>query len=374
MKIAWISDTDFRVSGYFNITMNLCTGLAKCGHEVKVIGLGYHGEQHDFPFSIIPVQNFQEAVALIANLYNLWHFDVCIVALDIPAQEQFLLAMKGRPFKYIGIMPIEADPLCISWAGVLLEMDKRLIISKFGVEEAMKMGVSATYLPIGVDTELWRMPSKEERLALRNSFGFDKDTFAILTVADNQERKNLSKAFEIIGEFAKDKNNVKYILVTREHCSVGWKLRDMALTYGINNKLMIFERGMGFKELWALYAISDCFFLSSKAEGLSLPLMEAMAVGIPCVATNATGMKELLSDGRGFLADYNYIYQDPFGNGNRYFMDKDSAILQLESIYGHSCQRTINKARKYIESRTWDKAITVVNTTIDEVIKNESKT
>lgn len=374
MKIAWISDTDFRVSGYFNITMNLCTGLAKCGHEIKVVGLGYRGEQHNFPFSVIPVQNFQEAVALIANLYNLWHFDVCIVALDIPAQEQFLLAMKGRPFKYIGIMPIEADPLCMSWAGVLLEMDKRLIISKFGVEEALKMGVSATYLPIGIDTELWRMPSKEERLALRNSFGFDKDTFAILTVADNQERKNLSKAFEIIGEFAKDKNNIKYILVTREHCPVGWKLRDMALTYGINNKLMIFERGIGFKELWALYAISDCFFLSSKSEGLSLPLMEAMAVGIPCVATNATGMKELLSDGRGFLADYNYIYRDPFGNGNRYFMDKDSAILQLESIYGHSCQRVINKARKYIENRTWDKAVAVINTTIDEVMKNESKT
>ena len=369
MKIAWISDLDFRVSGYFNISSALCEGLAKRGHEIKVVGLGYKGEQHDFSFSVIPIQNFQEANALLANLYNLWHFDVCIVALDIPMQEKILETMQGRPFKYIGIMPIEADPLCMSWAGVLLEMDKRLIISEFGVEESAKMGVPATYLPVGIDTNLLRMPSKEERLALRNSFGFDKNTFAILTVADNQERKNLSKAFEVIGEFAKDKPNVKYMLVTREHCPVGWKLRDMALMYGINNQLMIFERGMSFKELWALYAISDCFLLSSKTEGLGMPLIEAMAIGVPCVATNATGMKELLSDGRGFLADYDYVYRDPFGNGNRYFMNKDSAVCQLENVYGHSCQRMVNKARKYVEGRTWDKAVDVVNAAINEVMK-----
>jgi glycosyltransferase involved in cell wall biosynthesis len=374
MKIAWISDLDFRVSGYFNITTSLCSGLATLGHEIKVVGLGYHGEQHDFPFSVIPVQNFQEATALVANLYNLWHFDVCVVALDIPMQEQFLLAFRGRPFKYVGIMPIEADPLCMSWAGVLLEMDKRLIISEFGVAEAAKMGVSTTYLPVGIDTELWRMPIKEERAALRNSFGFDKNTFAILTVADNQERKNLSKAFEVIGEFAKDRDNVKYMLVTREHCPVGWKLRDMALMYGINNKLMIFERGIGFKELWALYAVSDCFFLSSKTEGLGMPLMEAMAVGVPCVATNATGMKELLSDGRGFLAEYDYTYVDPFGVGNRYFMDKDAAVCQLENVYGHSCQRMINKARKYVENRSWDGAISTLNSSLEDIIKHEPKT
>src|SRR5574343_152397 len=371
MKIAWISDLDFRVSGYFNISSSLCTGLAKRGHEIKVVGLGYKGEQHNFPFSIIPIRNFEEAKALLLNLYNLWHFDVCVVALDIPQQTRFLEIKQNIPFRYVGIMPIESDPLCITWASILLKMDKRLIISEFGVEEARKIGVSATYLPIGIDANLWKIPSKEEREKLRTSFGFDKNTFAILTVADNQERKNLSKAFEIIGEFARDKPNVKYMLVTREHCPVGWELRDMALMYGINNQLMIYERGMDFKNLWALYAVSDCFLLSSKAEGLNMCLMEAMSVGVPCVAVNSTGMRELLSDKRGFLADYNYTYVDPFGNENRYFMDKDSAILQLENIYGHSCQRVINKARKYVEGRTWDKSVDVLDKALNEVIKSE---
>jgi len=369
MKIVWISDLDFRVSGYFNITTNICKGLAELGHEIKIVGLGYHGEQHDFPFGIIPVQNFLEANTCVTNLYNMWRFDLCIVALDIPLQEQFLLAMKGRPFKYIGIMPIEADPLCLSWGTALLEMDRRLIISNFGVEEARKVGVPAIYLPVGIDADLWRAPTKEEKTSLQTAFGFDKNTFSVLTVADNQERKHLSKAIEIMGEFIKDKPNVKYLLVTREQCPVGWRLRDLALDYGLQNNLMIFERGMDFSKLWSIYAISDCFLLPSKAEGLGLPLMEAMSVGLPCLATDCTGMRELLTDGRGLLVKYNYIYRDPFGNGRRYFMDKDDAICQLNKVYGHSCKRMTDKARKYVEGRKWSDAVAVVDNTIKDVMR-----
>lgn len=369
MKIVWISDLDFRVSGYFNITVSLCGGLAKLGHEVKIVGLGYHGEQHDFPFSIIPAQNFQEATVCTTNLYNLWHFDVCIVALDIPIQEQFLLAMRNRPFKYIGIMPIEADPLCMDWAAVLMKMNKQLIISEFGTKEAQKLGIPAVHIPIGIDANLWRLPLEEEQTAIRTAFGMDKKEFVILTVADNQERKNLGKALEIVAEFSKDKTNIRYIIVTREHCPVGWKLRTLAQEYSINKNLMIFERGMPFKELWSIYAISNCFLLTSKAEGLGLPLLEAMAVGVPCVANDATGMSELLADGRGLLAKYEYIYRDPFGNGRRYFIDKNDAICQLEKVYGHSCQRMINKARKYAESRTWDTAISLLDSAIKDVVK-----
>jgi len=248
-------------------------------------------------------------------------------------------------------------------------MDERLIISEFGCAEAAKLGVSSTHLPVGIDTNICRMPTKEERAALRNSFGFDKNTFAILTVADNQERKNLSAAVKIVSKFSEDKPNVKYMLVTRVHCPVGWKLDDLLFDNGIHQKTMKFERGMGFKELWALFAVSDCFLLTSKAEGLGMPLMEAMSVGLPCVATNCTGMEELLTDNRGFLVASEYSdYLDPFGNGRRYFIDKNDAVCKLEKVYAHSCQRMINKARKYVEGRTWDKSVAVVDTAIKEVM------
>ena len=375
MRIVYLSDLDGKGSGYKNLSVPLCEGLVNKGHEVKVLGLGYRGEEHHFNFSLIPAANFQEVFAMIQNLWNMWQFDVLIVALDIPLQEQVLRQLQNRPFKYVGIMPIEADPLCASWAMVLMWMDKALIISKFGTEEAKKAGVNAEYIEVGIDTSSWRFPTPEERKAVRKSlFGADDDTFVILTVADNQERKNLSAGMEIFKMFNEKVPNSRYALVTREFNMVGWKLRDYAQVLGISKDLLIFERGMSFTQLWSIYAGADVFLLPSKAEGLGLPLLEAMAIGIPCVATECTGMKELLSDGRGYLVEPEYLHTDPFGNGHRYWINKEDAVDTLLWAYkkigadnvDERMETQLSKAREFVLQRDWQIGIDK----LDEVLKN----
>lgn len=369
MRVVWISDLDPKGSGYFNLSIPLCEGLVNSGHEVKAIGLGYRGQEHDYNFSIIPASNIQETVGIMQNLTNLWKFDFLIIALDIPLQEIIMQRVpKPKPFKYIGIMPIEADPLCMSWAMVLAAMDKALIISEFGTEEAHKAGImSAEHLRVGIDTEAWRSPTQEERTSIRQSMGIAEDCFVVLTVADNQERKNLSKSMEMFAEFSKDKPNTKYVLVTREHNQVGWKLRDYAQVLGIHQKIMIFERGMAFKELWSIYAISDCFLLASKTEGLGMPIMEAMSMGIPCISTNCSGAKELLSEGRGFLMDYDYTHVDPFGNGHRYWAKNEIGVYYLQALYDNRLTPNLEKARTYTEGRTWDQAISKLDSVLNEM-------
>lgn len=373
MKIAWLSDMDLTGSGYLNLSVPLCTGLVERGHEVKVAGLRYSGNEHNYPFSIIPAQTLQESAGVIQNLYNVWLFDVLIVALDIPVQAKVLQFAQQRPFKYVGIMPVEAPPLSMSWAMILGQMDKPLIITQFGADEAQKAGIaSAEHIQIGIDTESWIMPTADEKKKLRKALGID-DSFCILTVADNQERKNLAASLEAFADFSRDKDDVKYLLVTREHNPVGWTLRDYALELGINNsKLLIFERGMSFKELWSLYAASDCFMLTSKAEGLGMPVLESMAVGLPSIGTRCTGMEELLGDNRGILVDYEYTHRDPFGNAFRYWVDKDKVSMSLEHLYhfhGNDEFKYMTQiARNYVEERTWDKAVDTLENSLKEVV------
>ena len=386
-----MSDFDIGGSGYANVSVPVCSGLVERGHEVKAIGIGYNNQEHDFPFQLLPARNIKEASAEVLNLQNSWEAEVVVVALDIPIQERIINApyLRDRKLKYVGLFPIEAEPLCFSWAMILMQMDKSLVISEFGTEEARKAGVEADYVQIGLDIESWKMVTPEEKSKLRGSFGFDDDTFVVLTIADNQERKNLVAAMDMFKEFAKDKENVRYVMVTREHNPVGWKLRDYAQEIGIGEKLMIFERGMSHKDLWVTYAISDVFLLTSKAEGLGMPLLEAMAVGIPCVATDCTGMAELLSGKRGFLVPSNYVHRDPFGNGRRYWISKDAGTLWLSTIYYtinpdndwfsddeqiyqvKRLEKTIEKARKYVEERKWDIAIDQVEKTLLEVLESE---
>ena len=378
MKIIWLSDLDLSGSGYANISAPVCVGLMERGHDVKVIGLGYNGEEHHFPFQLLPSRNLQEATASALNLEKAWEAEVLVVAMDVPIQERIINApyLRERTMKYVGLFPVESNPICFSWAAILMQMDKTMIISHFGVEEAEKAGIPAEYFPVGLDTDAWQRATSEEKLKLRGAFGFDEDTFVVLTVADNQERKNLSAAMDMFAKFAEDKENARYILVTREHNQLGWKLRDYAQEIGISDKFMIFERGMPHSQLWIMYAISDVFLLTSKAEGLGMPLLEAMAVGIPCLATNCTGMKELLSDERGFLINYGHTHRDPFGNGFRYWADIDYGFMALQDIYEKSrvegafdsdlVARTIENARKYVEHRSWDKAVD----TVEEVLKS----
>jgi glycosyltransferase involved in cell wall biosynthesis len=154
---------------------------------------------------------------------------------------------------------------------------------------------------------------------------------------------------EIVSKFKKLGNKVKYILVTREKSQIGWNLRDLAMTFGIASELMIFERGITFKELYTLYAISDYFLLTSKGEGLCMPVLEAMSVGVPVIAPNCGSMPELLGEGRGWIMDTEYTTIDPYGNQYRIFPSAESGVEKL------GLPDTVSSnARKYLETRTLD--------------------
>lgn len=373
-KVVVISDFSFSGSGYFNIIVPLCTNLASCGHEIKAAGLGYRGEPHNLPFSIIPANTYGDAQAIVNNLKYQWGAEILIVALDIPRQAQYINLAKSLGIKIISIVPLENPPLTFSWAALLQQSDKVFFISQLGADEANKAGLDAGHLLVGMDTDSWRMRTKEEYIGGRKTLNISDDTLVVLTVADNQERKNLSLAMSMVAETKKRGTKVKYIMVTRENSDVGWILRDYAMDVGISSELMIFERGLSFGELYSLYAISDVFLLTSKAEGLGMPVMEAMAVGVPVVATACGAMPELLGDGRGLLMETEYSMIDPWGNSRRDFPYLESGVAHLCSIFEfgkigeHKPFEMSLRAREYMETRTWDFPTTQVNAVIGELL------
>lgn len=375
-KIVFLSDYGFQGSGYLQIATSLCKGLAERGHEIKCIGLMYRGENHDFPFTIIPARDFRDVEAEINNLNILWPFDVLVCAMDIPIQEMILKNTRKLGIKQIVITPLESDPLIFSWANLLSNAEKVFFISQHATDEAHKAGLDdAEHILIGLDTVSWRLPLDGERQQIRKTFNIPEDVFVVLTVADNQERKNLSKSFEIVGKLKQSGVNLRYILVTREHQQVGWKLRDLAMTYGISSELMIFERGLAFIDLWMLYAMSDVFLLTSKAEGLGMPVLEAMASGLPVAVNNAGAMPELVGyNERGWLIDWDYIHVDPWGNSNRYMANLESGVKALHEVVGDRAEanRRAKLAREYVESRTWDTSVLQLERAI-EVLRNDKQ-
>jgi glycosyltransferase involved in cell wall biosynthesis len=60
---------------------------------------------------------------------------------------------------------------------------------------------------------------------------------------------------------------------------------------------VVFEGACNQDRVKELYDQADAFVLSSFAEGVPVVLMEAMAMGVPSIATNITGVPELLTHG-----------------------------------------------------------------------------
>lgn len=359
-------------SGYANIGMELCRRLAAMGHQVIVLGLGYTGQEHWENFSIVPCNTLQDAAGTMANLHHpqIWGAEVVIVALDIHFfQEQLFPAAKQIDIKYVCITPLEAEPLCITWANLLREMDKVFFISQFGADEAIKAGVQAEHIEIGIDTQAWRLRTEEEYKKVRETMGYDEDDFVVMTVADNQERKNLSAGMWIVSDLKKLHGiKAKHILVTREVSSVGWKLYDLAYRFDISPDVRVFNNGIPFTELYALYCAADAFLLCSKGEGLGLPVMEAQSIGVPVVANRTGAIPELLVEDRGWIAEPSSWCVDPFGNQNRYFISIDDAVSKLLEIKsGVGVAEKTLKARQFMESRNWQHSAQQIEDALNKI-------
>jgi len=104
-----------------------------------------------------------------------------------------------------------------------------------------------------------------------------------------------------------------------------------------------------------------------------MPLLEAISVGLPCMGTDCSGIKELLQDNRGYLVNYVHIYPDhsyidPFGCGKRYIIHPKHGVTTLEWVYTHG-KNTVKAAREYVEKRKWDVAVDVLEKGLLEMIK-----
>jgi glycosyltransferase involved in cell wall biosynthesis len=366
-RILVITEMAFRGSGYYYLMSPILEGMSK-EYDIKVIGLSYNNSEHNYNFSIVSATEVRDAVAMAKAIIPAWKPEVVICGLDIPLQMVIFEELKPLGAKYVAITPLENPPLTQSWAASLMSMNFVFFISELGKQAALKAGlINVDHLQVAANTESFYPARPDERNKIREDLGIS-DQFVVITVADNQERKNLWAEFEILSKLKKSGVKVKFILVTRENSPVGHKLRDLAMDYDLNRELLIIERGIEVEQLRNMYIASDVYLSASKAEGLGIPILEAMACGLPVVGCDTGAIHELLMDGRGYLVKHEYEFRDVWGNSTRRMISIDDAydILKLASespVYRVSSL----VALEYVKGRTQDIPVTQMVDKIEEL-------
>lgn len=374
-NIIWLSDFSIAKdgtgqTGYSNISTLYCQELSK-EHNIIALGLAYERNQHNYNFSLSPVvpQSLGSALLSINNGMPIDHFIVC---LDIPLQRQ-ILKLNREKMKYTGIFAVESSPLYAPWAMDLATMDNSFAISEFGMKEANKTGVNTRHLTIPVDRKIWFPRTEQEKNNIKETLGL-KDKIVLFCNAAGNERKNLSIIYEAM-KILKDKGDTRYhlIMLTNVGSPISWDLRELGNRFDLNKQISLLNKGLSQSEIRGFYAGADFYLNPSKAEGMCYPILEAMSVGVPVMATNATSMADHIADDRGIELDVGYQAIDPFGNTDRFYVFPDELANKLKEYsnameYNSELFETMTKeASDYIDQRNATNSIDMLK----EIIEHE---
>lgn len=148
--------------------------------------------------------------------------------------------------------------------------------------------------------------SEKERDERRANLTIKPLDFLITYVAELNNNKNQMMLLEAMNILTKDYPNIKLLLagdgVNKE--KIEKYIREKKLQ---SNVLLLGYR----TDIPMLLKLSDLYVATSKREGLPVNIVEAMISGLPVVATDSRGQRELVSDGEnGYIVkvgDYNEL-------------------------------------------------------------------
>ena len=152
---------------------------------------------------------------------------------------------------------------------------------------------SKIYKIDGVGVNLERFyPCKafEEKIALREKYGFSSYDFILIYTAEFIPRKNHKLLFDILPNLKQKIPELKVIL-----CGKG-ELLEFYKEFAVQNK-MDYTIFTGYtKDVADFCRLSDVLVMPSFQEGLPMAMIEAIATGLPVVASNIRGHCDVIED------------------------------------------------------------------------------
>ncbi len=313
--VCWISDSPDTPSGFGNVTRAVCTGLAKRGYRVSILGWqtqeygAYEGCQvypigrealgADALFSFL-VRHRPSIVVALADVWWLPYMS----SPHVRRQMELIDAPWALYFPIDGTRPDGSLPT--SWLELLREVDFPVAMTRFGQRVVREAGIDADYIPHGVDLDTFCPPA--DRDAVKSKLGLG-NRFVVLSDSRNQPRKLLHRLLDIFSKVASIHPEALLHLHTdpddefSRTAMYSYNLRADVAHFGLSDQVrfsegFVMRRGAGLTtaELARYYQSADVHLLASSGEGFGLPTLQAAAAGVVPLAVDYSANPELLAD------------------------------------------------------------------------------
>ena len=193
---------------------------------------------------------------------------------------------KGAPIKnWLLYYPIEW--LCAHWTDVLITINRE----DFEIAKKHMHAKRVKYVPgVGIDVKKFT-GIQVDRTAKHREIGVPKDAIILLSVGELNENKNHAVIIKALAKL--NDKNIHYVIAGTGNQKD--ELERLASSLGISNNVHL----LGYRsDVFELYSIADVFAFPSIREGLPVAAMEAMAAGVPIVAANNRGTRDIFENGK----------------------------------------------------------------------------
>jgi teichuronic acid biosynthesis glycosyltransferase TuaC len=220
----------------------------------------------------------------------------------------------------------------------------------FAVAESLKrfvvgLGTDADKILVvgnGVDNRKFSpMAKAEARMALKLPI----DGPLLITVGGLVERKGFHRVIELLPDLRLQFPNLAYLIVGGASAEGDWRARLEAQVAQLDlNEAVHFLGAVPSERLHVPLSAADLFVLATRNEGWANVLLEAMACGLPVVATDVGGNREVVcEEGLGSIV--------PFG---------DSDVLRRALVASMLKQWDHDAIIAYARDNDWSKRVAVL--------------
>ncbi len=208
-----------------------------------------------------------------------------------PHAKMLLTLQEGDPLEHY---VRRASVLSFTRAWVFRRADAVQVLSRYLADWAVKMGFRGTpvVVPNGVDAARFAVRiSPEERVRLRQSFGFSDSDVVLITTSRLSLKNGVD---DLIRSLSYAPESFKTLIVGEGEDRE--KLVRLVEELHLDSRV-VFAGQRGHAELPGLLQAADIFIRPSLSESLGNSFLEAMAAGVPIVGTPVGGIPDFLEDG-----------------------------------------------------------------------------
>jgi GT2 family glycosyltransferase len=199
---------------------------------------------------------------------------------------------KGR--RRIGYTMLEVDGFPGEWVRQANEMDEVWVPSGFNRDGFLASGLRKPVhvMPLGVDIDHFNPGIR----GVNNPAG----DFVFLANLEWVERKRADMILKVFNQTFRRSEPVALVckvINVNGATHVGRQIEALGLSAGGGRVAFLHNKEFPYHQLGALYRSADCYVSAGRGEGWDMPLMEAMACGLPSIATDWGAHTEFVHGG-----------------------------------------------------------------------------